>query len=143
MATPDPKLLEHVKQIIRRDLKLGSDINIGDDMPFFGSDVDLDSLDMLLLVTSIEKEFGIKIPNEAVGRDVFENVSSLTRYIQDNMAESKPSAASNEEILKRLPHQEPFRFITSVRQCGGGEAEGTWKVTGEEAFIRGHFPGRP
>ena len=36
----------------------------------------------LLLVTSIEKQFGIKVPNEAVGREVFQNVSTLTRYVQ-------------------------------------------------------------
>src|SRR4051812_35825182 len=56
----DPATLERIKTIFRRDLKLGPDIPIADDMPFFGGDVDLDSLDMLLLVTSIEKEFGIK-----------------------------------------------------------------------------------
>src|SRR3982751_3210788 len=88
-ASPKPTLLDHVKTILRRDLKLGPDAHIPDDMPFFGSDVDLDSLDMLLLVTSIEKEFGLKIPNEAVGRAVFENVSSLTQYVQENLANVK------------------------------------------------------
>src|SRR3954462_379015 len=80
----DPAIIERVRTILRRDLKLGSDIQIADDMPFFGSDVDLDSLDMLLLVTSVEKEFGIKIPSEAVGREVFENVSTLAGYIQEH-----------------------------------------------------------
>ncbi len=70
MAAPavDPKILEHLKVILRRDLKLGPTARIADDMPFFGGDVDMDSLDILLLVTSLEKEFGIKVPNAAVGR---------------------------------------------------------------------------
>src|SRR5207244_3592255 len=66
-AAVDPQLLERLKIILRRDLKLGADAPIAGDMSFFNSDIDLDSLDMLLLVTSVEKEFGVKIPNEAVG----------------------------------------------------------------------------
>lgn len=140
MAAPDPKLLERIKQILRRDLKLGNDIAIADDMPFFGSDVDLDSLDMLLLVTSIEKEFGLTIPNEAVGRAVFENVASLTQYVQDNLDHAKPAEPN---YLERLPHREPFRFVTRLMKAGGGEAEGVWNLTGDEAFFAGHFPGQP
>src|SRR6476661_7943019 len=82
----DPVTLERIKTIFRRDLKLGPDIPIPDDMPFFGGDVDLDSLDILLLVTSIEKEFALKIPSEAVGKEVFQNVSTLVQYIQDRDA---------------------------------------------------------
>src|SRR4051812_35522804 len=97
MATdgPDRKTLDQIKTILRRDLKLGSDAPIADDMPFFSSDVDLDSLDMLLLVTSIEKEFAIKIPNEAVGRQVFETVSTLANYIHEQV-KSKPAASAAE-----------------------------------------------
>src|SRR5262245_6697602 len=127
MPTVDPKLLDHVKRIIRRDLKLGDDIAIADDMPFFSSDVDLDSLDMLLLVTSIEKEFGLKIPNEAVGKDVFQSVATLAKYIQDHAG-----AAANpaEALLQRLPHGDPFRFVSRLTKAEGGEAEGVWSVTG-------------
>src|SRR5690242_12682544 len=81
-ASPDVETLERIKSIIRRDLKLGPDVAIADDMPFFGSDIDLDSLDILLLVGSIERELGIRIPNEAVGRSVFENVKTLAVYVQ-------------------------------------------------------------
>ena len=41
-------ILERVQLILRRDLKLGPDAAIPQDMPFFGGDVDLDSLDILL-----------------------------------------------------------------------------------------------
>ena len=81
VEAPDPQIVDRVKAIVRRDLKLGSTAAIADDMPFFGGDVDMDSLDILLLVTSIEKEFGFKVPNAAVGRQVFENVATLTQFI--------------------------------------------------------------
>jgi 3-hydroxyacyl-[acyl-carrier-protein] dehydratase len=147
----DEKTLEQVKMIIRRDLKLGPDIQISDDMPFFQSDVDLDSLDMLLLVTSIEKEFGIKIPSEDVGRRVFENVGTLAAYIQQQMherseAESGPGAApvAAKDPMDQLPHQPPFRFVSRLTNLEPGAlAQGIWQLTGDEDFFAGHFPGNP
>jgi len=151
-AAPDPELLQHVKAMIRRDLKLGPDAVIADDMPFFGGDVDLDSLDMLLLVTSIEKEFGIKVPSEAVGREVFQNVATLAQYIQANgsgvrrggpAAGSSPAGAPANPI-DRLPHRDPFRFVTKITDHQPGQsATGVWAVNGSEAFFAGHFPGQP
>jgi 3-hydroxyacyl-[acyl-carrier-protein] dehydratase len=144
------ELSTRIKQMIRRDLKLGPDAVIPDDMPFFGGDVDLDSLDMLLLVTSIEKEFGIKVPSEAVGREVFQNVASLTRYIQQHWKGGPPAPAANppaarpEDVLARLPHRDPFRFVTRVTDHKpGASAAGLWTVTGNEPFFAGHFPGMP
>ena len=67
--------------ILRRDLKLGADTPIDDATPLLGGDHDLDSLDILLLLTSVEKEFGIKIPNEAVRAEAFRSVGSLAGYI--------------------------------------------------------------
>src|SRR3954464_14592360 len=126
-ASVDPQLLERLKLILRRDLKLGPDASISDDMNFFGSDIDLDSLDMLLLVTSVEKEFGVKIPNEAVGKTVFANVTTLAEYIQEQAArgDSKPAAgtaaATAVDPLSRLPHREPFRFVSRVTALQYGE----------------------
>ena len=51
----DPVLLEQVKTILRRDLRLGADATIADDMPLVGGPTDLDSIDILLLVSSLEK----------------------------------------------------------------------------------------
>src|SRR3954447_12493403 len=93
---PDPAIVQQLKSILRRDLKLGPDTPIADDMSFHNNDIDLDSLDMLLLLTSVEKEFGLKVPGEEVGRSIFENVTTLARYIQDHgggAAAAHPAAA--------------------------------------------------
>jgi 3-hydroxyacyl-[acyl-carrier-protein] dehydratase len=153
-STPAQDILQRIVLILRRDLKLGADVAIPDDMPFFGSDVDLDSLDILLLVTSIEKEFGIKIPSEAVGKEVFQNVSTLVEYIQNHVdlaaagnasgAAGQAGSAPAVDYLERLPHAEPFRFISKVLAVTEGQsAEGIWSVTGDEPFFAGHFPGHP
>ena len=43
-----------------------------------------------------------------------------------------------------LPHRPPFLFLDEVTSMVAGErAEGYWRLTGEEPFFAGHFPGRP
>jgi 3-hydroxyacyl-[acyl-carrier-protein] dehydratase len=138
-----------VEKLMRRDLKLGGDIEINEDTPFFGSSADIDSLDILLLLGSIEKEFGLKIPSEAVGREVFKNVGTLVRYIDEHRGQTGAAAAPKpagveQDPLSRLPHGEAFRFVSRVTQVKEGEsARGVWVVTGKEHFFSGHFPGRP
>ncbi len=143
----DPDILANLKTILRRDLKLGPDAVIADDMAFFGGSVDLDSLDMLLLVTSLEKKFGIKVPNEAVGREVFQSVSSLAKYVQQQQGAGPAApieAAAPTDWLAKLPHGEGFRFITAVTEVRVGQsATGYWNLTGQESFFAGHFPDRP
>ena len=43
-----------------------------------------------------------------------------------------------------LPHRPPFLFVDEVTALlPGHSASGLWKLTGEEWFFAGHFPGRP
>jgi len=43
-----------------------------------------------------------------------------------------------------LPHRDPFLLVSEVTELVPGErATGLWRLTGEEAFWAGHFPGRP
>ncbi|MXZ78227.1 MAG: beta-hydroxyacyl-ACP dehydratase [Acidimicrobiia bacterium] len=43
-----------------------------------------------------------------------------------------------------LPHRPPFLFLDEVTSMVAGErAEGYWRLTGDEPFFAGHFPGRP
>lgn len=54
------------------------------------------------------------------------------------------SAPVADAILDRLPHRDPFRFLSKVtRLAVGVEGAASWRVTGNEAFLAGHFPGRP
>ena len=140
-----------VELLMRRDLKLGGDIPIDENTPFFGSTADIDSLDILLLLGSIEKEFGLRIPSEAIGREVFRNVGTLVGYVEQHRtgggagtAGSPPTIGRGTDFLSKLPHGEAFRFISRILQVKEGEsARGIWTVTGKEPFLAGHFPGRP
>jgi 3-hydroxyacyl-[acyl-carrier-protein] dehydratase len=43
-----------------------------------------------------------------------------------------------------LPHRPPFLFVDEVTEITPStSARGVWRLTGEEAFFAGHFPGRP
>lgn len=43
-----------------------------------------------------------------------------------------------------LPHRPPFLFVDEILDLVPGEsARGVWRLTGEEWFFSGHFPGRP
>ena len=43
-----------------------------------------------------------------------------------------------------LPHRSPFLFVDEVLALEPGQsARGSWRLTGDEWFFGGHFPGRP
>lgn len=43
-----------------------------------------------------------------------------------------------------IPHRPPFLFVDEVTELEPGRrASGLWRLTGEEDFFAGHFPGRP
>ena len=43
-----------------------------------------------------------------------------------------------------LPHRPPFLFVDEVLDVEPGRsARGVWRLSGEEWFFPGHFPGRP
>lgn len=78
-ATPD-----RIKRLIVESLNLEgmSPEMIEDEAPLFGEGLGLDSVDALELVVALEKEFGIKIKSQEIGREVFSSVSTLSQFIE-------------------------------------------------------------
>lgn len=49
-----------------------------------------------------------------------------------------------ENLVDLLPHRPPFRFVDAVDECEPGvSVRARYRVTGDEAFLAGHFPGNP
>ncbi len=47
-------------------------------------------------------------------------------------------------LIGRLPHRPPFRFVDSVDACVPGRSiTARWRISGDEAWLGGHFPGHP
>lgn len=64
------------------------------------------------------------------------------------MTAGNAGAGTRPEGLPRpdavLPHRPPFLFVDEVTELvPASSARGLWRLTGEEAFFSGHFPGRP
>jgi acyl carrier protein len=73
-----------IKQLIVSSLNLDGikPEMIDDEAPLFGEGLGLDSVDALELVVALEKEFGIKIKSQELGREVFSSVASLSQFIE-------------------------------------------------------------
>jgi 3-hydroxyacyl-[acyl-carrier-protein] dehydratase len=49
-----------------------------------------------------------------------------------------------DKALAHLPHGPEFRFIQQLVELDPGKSgKGTFRLQGDEAFLRGHFPGEP
>jgi acyl carrier protein len=73
------QVLEAIREIIRTDLKFAG-MEINEDLELVGGGLGLDSLDLLMLVTGIEKRFGHKIPQKKLNRDTMGTVGRFADF---------------------------------------------------------------
>ena len=80
---PDADLRQRIKEMLVKNLMLQTTAEeIGDDLPLFGPDgLGLDSIDALELVVSMEKTFGVGVPNSEVAGKALRTVNSIHDYI--------------------------------------------------------------
>ena len=79
----DP-LKTRLKQLIVTTLKL-EDVaaaDLADDEPLIGSGLNLDSIDALELVVTLEKEFGVKIASSEESRQALSSIAHLAEFIR-------------------------------------------------------------
>jgi acyl carrier protein len=62
--------------------------DIKDDERLVGGDLGIDSIDVLELVMMIEKDYGVKIDNKALGVKVFASVRALATHIANHRKKS-------------------------------------------------------
>ena len=76
-------LIEELQSLIIKSLKLEDILpaDIDPAAPLFGGGLGLDSIDALELVVALEKKYGIRIPDEDVGKEAFASVDALAAYI--------------------------------------------------------------
>lgn len=57
---------------------------------------------------------------------------------------TRPVERSDDDPVSLLPHRPPFRFVDRVLAVEpGASVSATWSITGDEAWLAGHFPGNP
>lgn len=85
----DPNLRQSIKEMLVKNLMLQTTADqIGDDLPLFGPEgLGLDSIDALELVVSMEKTFGVGVPNSEVAAKALRSVNTIHDYILEKRAE--------------------------------------------------------
>jgi acyl carrier protein len=85
----DQDLRPRIKQMLVKNLMLQvTTEQIGDDLPLFGPNgLGLDSIDALELVVSMEKTFGVGVPNSEVAGKALHTVNTIHDYILEKRGE--------------------------------------------------------
>ncbi len=83
----DETLKPRIKELIVKSLRLPMQPSqIADDIPLFREGLGLDSIDALELVLEIERQFGVTIGDEHLGKRVLRSVDSIAEFIQEQTA---------------------------------------------------------
>lgn len=79
-------LQQRIKEVMTSNLMLEVTADeIGDDSPLFGpGGIGLDSVDALQLVVAIEKNFGLKITDQAKAKEILQSVNTIAAAIEAN-----------------------------------------------------------
>ena len=75
-----------LKELLISELSL-EDIEpseIADDEVLFGEGLGLDSLDAVEIVVLLQRHFGLEIQDMEKGREIFQSLDTLARYVHDN-----------------------------------------------------------
>jgi acyl carrier protein len=77
------ELLEELKKKIveELDLKDVTPNELADDTLFFDGGLGLDSVDLMVLVALVDRDYGVEIFNRELGEKVFITLSTLAEYI--------------------------------------------------------------
>jgi acyl carrier protein len=92
----EPDLRTRIKEMLVKNLMLQTTPDqIGDDVPLFDPNgLGLDSIDALELVVSMEKTFGVGVPNSEIAGKALRTVNTIHDYILEQRA-TIGSAAAN------------------------------------------------
>ena|SRR5205823_9699158 len=90
----DSDLRSRIKQMLVKNLMLQTTPEeIGDDLPLFAPNgLGLDSIDALELVVSMEKTFGVGVPNSEVAGRALKTVNTIHNYILEKRGETDQTA---------------------------------------------------
>ncbi len=72
-------VLTAVREILQRDLKFGG-MDVTEQLVLVGGGLTLDSLDLLMLVTGVEKRFGHKISQKKLNQDTMATVGRFVDF---------------------------------------------------------------
>lgn len=119
----------------------------GDTLQLF-DDLGVDSLTMMEIVIMVEETLEISIENEELRN--LSSIGDIKGFIHNKLGgktiaddqDSDQYPITEQEVLSLMPHQPPFLFIDQAN-VGQKEATATYRITGKEDFLKGHFKDNP
>ena len=119
-------------------------LNTGGDETRLYEDLGIDSLTMLEIVMMTEQTLELSLENEELKE--LRTIGDVKTYIDCKIKGVEPPSREKtyrvEEIASVMPQQDPFLFLESAT-LNGEVATGTYKISGAEGFLEGHFKNNP
>lgn len=107
-------------------------------------DLELDSLAMLDVVMLVESAMDISIDNSELAD--LRSIGDIKAFVNAKLSGEAPPETSKIidplEIADILPHGDPFLFVQSAGVLGD-EITGSYSISGNEEFLKGHFKDKP
>lgn len=93
MSIPTNELKQEIKVLIMSTLGI-TDVDlaaISDSEPLFGGTnaLTLDSVDAIEIIMAIQRNFGLRIADQAIAREVIKSVDSIAQFITDEKEKSQ------------------------------------------------------
>jgi acyl carrier protein len=87
MSIPSAELKLEIKNMIMNTLGI-TDVNpedVDDQKPLFGGDnnLTLDSVDAIEIIMAIQRQYGIRIADQSIAREVVRSVNSIAEFITE------------------------------------------------------------
>ena len=81
------ELKQTIKKLMVENLMLQvTAAEIGDDQALFGPDsLGLDSVDALQLVVALDKNFGLKVPDPGVAKEILQSVNTIASAVRGHL----------------------------------------------------------
>jgi len=119
-------------------------IREGKDSTRLLEDLGIDSLLMVEIVILVEETLSISLENEELR--MIRTIGDLKVYLDAKIKgiplPEKKNVLNFEQVAATMPQQPPFLFLQEAR-INGEIAEGAYTVSGDEAFLEGHFRDNP
>ncbi len=135
MAPTRETLLLALRRVLIEQLKLRIEpTQVQPDTPLFGTGLGLDSVDAVDLVVGLEKETGIRVPEDARGRAGLRTVNTLLTLLLELDAEARGEPNQPTEIVQTPVLPTAYRALREGVALSRSDQVAIVRVSGEQAF---------
>ena len=79
--------LNDVKKVLAQSLQLGARADmLTEDSPLLGALPELDSMAVVMILTSLEEHFGFTVEDDEISADTFATLGTLTAFAEQKLA---------------------------------------------------------